>query len=460
MFSRKVTCQESRWIAADARYVFKDRDQRLHQDALTYSLVHRRMLDRVDDDMMRAIVDYDGGRLEVLAQGWGELASVVRRMDWFTWLVLNTEGNAFDFERREDGKLIRVEEHELGQYYPYIRPLIFAVFDDELNLARFRLPPYAQLFRDVVADHINAIPVIFQCFANFPTYFDTYLLRFCGELANDLFAAIRREATVRQVDRIVAERKASGVRKLGRMHEFKKKCYLRCPLLNVMQLECAYRPPERQNSRVTVPLDHAKRDHARFVNRLRGNAKFAAVAIGGIWSLAWGEHKGHHFRWTFMLDATLVEDPTEWKEFVASVWESVVRDGFSRVVRNFPLPAGGGNTIDIATLTSCADDRRDGLKDFLGVLLNGVGVDCDPHEGLVSTYASPVSGLICANDTARMKMLDDELKYFAFKDSLIRPHEVEDARSWGTWVSAYTHEDRCCGTRERDNAASPMKPRE
>jgi hypothetical protein len=227
-----------------------------------------------------------------------------------------------------------------------------------------------------------------------------------------------------------------------------------------MQLECAYRPPERQNNRVTVPLDHAKRDHATFVNRLRGNTKFAAVAIGGIWSLAWGEHKGHHFRWTFMLDATLVEDPTEWKELVASVWESVVRDGFARVVRDLPLLVGGGNTIDIATLTGYTDDRRQGLKDFLGSLMNGVGVDCESHEGLVSTYGSPVSGLICASDAARMKMLDDELEYFALKDSLIRPHEVEDARSWGTWVSAYTHDDSRCKIPEKDNAAPPVKPRE
>ncbi|ALP61365.1 hypothetical protein [Paraburkholderia caribensis] len=388
----KLTRYETQWIAKDARYVYTDDNNKVHQAALTYGVVYRRILDRVESDMMHTLVEHEGVRYEILSKALGCLSSVVHRMDWLAWLVVNNDGNAFDYERREDGKLIRVEEHALGRYYGMLSILVRAIFDGELDLDRFKLPPHAELFRDVVRYHVDRIPILADCFDRLPTYFDRNVCRFCGELANDLFNLLRHEGKARKISKILASWKGDSVRTFERMQEFKRECFAKHPELFVMQLECGYAPPDGKSP---VPINRAKGDHATFVNRLRHNARFAAVAIGGIWSLAWGELKGHRFRWIFFLNAELVQDSTEWVELVAGAWHAAVPEDAAYV-------------------------RIPGLNDS----------------------PSPVAGLVRVDDTVRMRLLDEELDYNAQKDNFIRFREAEGARSWGTWVPANTREDR------------------
>jgi hypothetical protein len=385
-----VSRRETPWIAEDAVYVYKGEENKVHQVPLTYGRVCRRMLDRIDDDMMRTIEEHGGLRGSFLAKAWGGLASAVHRIDWLVRLAIEKGGNAFYFERRDDGKLIRLEEYELGRYCCLLAPLIFSIFDGELDLDRFSLPPRVELFRDVVKYAMDKVPHLHECFEKLPTFFDTNTSRFCGELANDLFALICREAEARGLDDLIRKNKAEGDRRYGRMQKFKCECFEKQKKLLLVLVECAYQP----ELAAQVPLAQAKRDHSRFVNRLRGNVKFAAVAIGGIWTLAWGERKGHHFRWIFMLDGSLVQDSTEWAEFVGNAWKGAVPEGAGYV-------------------------RIRSLDDF----------------------PSPATGLVHVDDAERMKMLNDEIEYGARKDSLIQLKETVGERSWGRWIPANTRED-------------------
>ncbi|MGG1946823.1 hypothetical protein AB1286_18740 [Trinickia sp. NRRL B-1857] len=387
---RKPFDGENPWIAEGARYVHKDKENKLRQSELTYRLVRRRMLDRIENEMMYALVEHKGKPMTVLGSGFGALADTVHQMDYLARLIAESDGNAFDFERREDGKLIRLEEHELGQYYPLLCPLVRLVY--ELDLDRFRLTPHADVFRDVVKYCMDKVPFLNERLEKLPTYFDRDVRRFCGELANDLFALIRQEVKAREVNEMVSKRKYGGKRAIRRMQEFKRKCFAGRDALYVMPLECGYYPEHY----ATVSLDQAKRDHDIFVNRLRADSKFAAVAVGGIWSLAWGEQRGHHFRWMFLLDASLVSDSLEWMELVANVWKGVVGDGAAYV-------------------------RVPGVNDA----------------------PSPIAGIIRVDDDIRMKVLDDDIEYVATKDYLIQLKEAEGARSWGTWVPAYTRDGLC-----------------
>ena len=391
----RLTRRETPWIASDARYVYRDSGQQTCQAALTYSLVRRRMLDRIEDDMMRAVVEQGGRRVEILGNSVGALASTVRRMDALAQAIVNTDGRAFDFERREDGKLIRVEERALARYYPHLRSLVLAVVDPELNLSRFKLPAYAQLFHDVAAYYMDRFPILHECLAKLPTYFDTTAHQFSGEIADGLFDLLRREARVRGAATEDVQRTFDANRRLRRMQRFTDDCFSRSRTLFVMRIECAYRPPERPEQTVTVQLEQTKGHHATFVNRLRASAKFAAVAVGGIWSLGWGEYKGHHYRWTFLLDGELVFDAAEWAELVAEVWTDVVRDDAAYV-------------------------RIPGVNDA----------------------PAAVTGLLRVDDVEKMKLLRDELEYLAFSNNLIQLKEADGARSWGTWVPANTRGDR------------------
>jgi hypothetical protein len=388
---KQLNHRENPWIAEGARYVYKTPDNKTHQAILKYSLVNRRTLERIDHDMTRSYEEHDGRFYDVLAKTWGRLAHFVRLIDWLTCIVVNTHGNAFDFELRSDGKLVQVEEHELGQYYGLLRHLIRGVFHEEVGLDRLNLTPYAELFRDVVTRYMKWHPFLDERFDKLPTFFDTNTRRYCGDLANELFDAIRREAKARQINQIVTAWKADGKRARDRMVKFKHECSAKHPRLYVMPLETAYRSelPE------PVSLEQAKKHHAKFVNRLRGNAKFSAVAIGGVWSLSWGERKGHYFRWTFLLDAELMQDATEWAELVTSIWLDVVQDGTGFV-------------------------RVPGISD----------------------HPSPIAGLIAVDDPVKMQALDEELDYIAQKGSFIQPKETAGVRSWGTWVPANTRENR------------------
>lgn len=382
--------RETPWIAKDALYVYQDKEDKVHRELLTYGLVHRRTFERVNDDMMRTSEEHEDGHRQTLTNAWSGLAVSVRQMERLVRLIVTTEGNAFDFERRGDGKLIRVEEHKLGQYYGLLAPTIFGVFDGDLDLDRFRLTPHAELFRDVVKHVMDRIPTLHECLGKLPTFYDTDTRQFCGELANTLIDLVRREGKARKLDKRISACKASGKRTHGRMREVMREYFEKQKELHLMLVECAYNP----ELSAQVPLAEAKRDHARFVNRLRSNVKFAAVAIGGIWALAWGERKGHHFRWIFMLDASLVLDSTEWAELVASAWKGAVRNGAASV----PLPG-------------------------------------------ISGHPSLVAGPIHANDAEKMKLLDDEIEYLAWKDTLIQHKEAVGARSWDAWVPANTRGD-------------------
>jgi len=384
-----LTRRETPWIAEGVHYVYKDKE--VHQDLLTYGLVDRRMFNRIERDMTHTIEEHEGSRRQALTNGWGELAYRVYQMEWLAWLILNTEESAFDFELREDGRLIGVEEHKLGQYYGLLAPLILDILYGDVALDRFRLTPHADLFRDAVKCMVARIPSLQECLSKPPTFYDKDTTRYCGEHANGLIVLVRDEAKARKLSKKVAACKAAGKRAHGRMQEVMREYFERQKELHLMLIECAY-PPELA---AQVPLAEAKRDHARFVNRLRGNVKFAAVAVGGIWVLAWGERKGHHFRWIFMLDASLVLDSTEWAELVGSVWKGTVRDGAGYV-------------------------RVPGISD----------------------HPSLVAGAIHADDAEKMKLLDDEIEYLAWKDTLIQHKEAVGARSWDAWVPANTRGER------------------
>lgn len=395
------------WIAEGACYIYKDSDNETHQAILKYSLVNRRTLERIDHEMARSYEEHDGKAYDALAKAWGLLVHYVHQMDWLTCIVVNTEGNAFDLKRREDGKLIRVEEQELGRYYGLLARLIRGLFLADVGLGRFKLTPHAELFRDVVTDFLKWCPHLDECFDKLPTFFDTNTRKFCGDLSNDLFAAIRREAKVRQISKIVTAWKANGKRARDGMQKFKRECYAKHPKLYVMPLETGYRAELAE----PVSPEDAKRHHAKFVNRLRANVKFSAVGIGGIWSMAWGERKGHHFRWIFLLDATLVQDATEWAELVKNLWLDIVPDdaGYVRV-------AG------------------------------------------VNDHPSPIAGVIDADDPVKMPMLDNELDHISQKDNYIQLKEMAGVRSWGTWVPANTRDDRCRKTMPKPaNAADALE---
>ncbi|WP_176099441.1 hypothetical protein [Burkholderia cepacia] len=66
--------RETPWIAAGAYYVYSDDDNQLRQAVLTYSTVRRRVLNRIDDDMMSAVVEHEGGSLRILSDAFGALA--------------------------------------------------------------------------------------------------------------------------------------------------------------------------------------------------------------------------------------------------------------------------------------------------------------------------------------------------------------------------------------------------
>lgn len=388
---RKLGHYRNPWIAEGARYVYKDPDNEIHPAILKYSLVSRRTLERVDHDMTRSYEEHDGMFYDVLAKAWGSLAHYVHQMDWLTCIVVNTEGTAFDFELREDGKLIRVEEHDLGRYYGRLASLIRALFIVDVGLGRFKLTPYAELFRDVATEFLKWCPHLDECFDKLPTFFDMNTQKFCGGLGNDLFGAIRYEGKMRQISKIVSSWKADGKRARNRIQKFKRECYAKHPKLYAMPLETGYRAELAE----PASLADVKRHHAKFVNRLRANAKFSAIGVGGIWSMAWSERKDHHFRWVFLLDATQMQDATEWGELVNNLWLDIVpgETGYVRVA---------------------------GITD----------------------YPSPIAGLIDADDPVRMRMLDDELDYIAQKDNYIQLKEMAGVRSWGTWVPANTREDR------------------
>lgn len=392
MPTKVLSRYETPWIAKDARYVYKDKQNK--QTALTYRHVQRRMLHRAAHDMMYSTKEHEGQCFHMVANGWGALAQTVHQMDFLVSMAMHADGNAFDLEFRWDNKLIRLEEQELGQYYGWLAYLTRAVFDDELSLDRFRLPPHAEVFRDVVKRQEAVMPILSDGFKNLPFFFDTHLSKFCGQLANEQFALLRCEALARGLSKDISARKADGKRAYKRMRAFKDECFAKQNDLHLIVIECVY-PPEPTGLTPLVPLSQTKDDHATFVNRLRGNVKFAAVAIGGIWTLAWGAHKGHHYRWIFMLDASLVREQGEWVELVGDVWEDVARDGGGYV----RLPG--------------ADDS-----------------------------VSAVVGRIHADDTVRMETFDNEIEYIAHKDNLIQLKETEGVRSWGTWVPANTRKDR------------------
>lgn len=394
MTTQILTRRETQWIAEGAQYVYKDEHNNIQQTALTYRQVQRRMLHRAEHDMLHSTKEHEGQRFHIVANGWGILAQTVHQMDVLVSMAMHADEDAFDFEFRWDNKLIRVEERELGQYYRWLAHLIRAVFDDELSLDRFRLPPHAEVFRDVVKEQEATMPVLSDCFGKLPTFYDTKLFKFCGQLANEQFAMLRREALARGLSTDISARKADGKRAHKRMRAFKDECFAKQKELHLLVVECVY-PPEPTGLGPLVPLAQTKNDHATFVNRLRGNAKFAAAAIGGIWTLAWGAHKGHHYRWIFMLDASQVQDRGEWVELVGDVWADVARDGGGYV----RLPG--------------ADDP-----------------------------SSAVAGRLHADDVERMALLDDEIEYIAQKDNFIQLKETEGVRSWGTWVPANTREDR------------------
>lgn len=399
---------ENPWIADHATYVYKDEANNLRQEPLTYGLVYRRMndrnwvpdrggipsyrriLDRIERDMMYTYVESGGKHMNVFGSAWGALARTVDEMDWFARLIVDREGKAFDFVRREDGKLIGVEERELGRYYPFMSGLVHAIFRSEANLVRLRLPPFAELLRDVMRYCTDEIPILLGCFDRLPTFCDRNVDRFCGELFDKLCRTVFEEAKARDVKKLVSAQTAETKRAICRMQKVKRECFAGREKLFVMPLECGYLPEI-----ATEPLDKLKKDHAKFVNRLRGNSRFAAVAILGIWSLTWGEQKGHCVRWLFLLDASLIQDSTEWTELVASIWTKAVTDGAAYV-------------------------RIPGVNDA----------------------PSSIAGPMRVDDAAKMKLLDEETEYSAVKDTIIQPKELEGIRAWGTWVPANTRKNR------------------
>jgi len=395
MNTQRITRYETKRIAEDACYVYTEDHNTVHKSALTYSRVHRRMFERIADDMMRSRVTHEGRLFELLGTAWGSLASVVHQMNWLAWLVATNENDAFKFGRREDGKLIRVEEMALGRYYALLYVLVRAVFDDELALDRFILTPYAEVFRDVVKYYADKVPVLLDCFAKLPIFFNTDVQRFCGEIANELFTLIRREAKLRCVDDEISARKAIGEHRMQRMTSFRDQCLSSCPVLKVITLECAFRPTGQAGDWVPLTIDNAKQYHSVFVNRLRGRAKFRDIAVGGIWSLAWGEHKGHHFRWIFMLDTFQVSESAYAVNLIKDIWTRVVPD-------------------------------NQGLVHFR-----------EEYNVCSVGYAESF-----AEEHVEMEVLDDELRFHALKDLYIQHNDAEGVRAWGTCVPAYARKSR------------------
>lgn len=375
-------------IAEGAVYVVEDGDVEQTPISISYGRLKQRLI-RADHEMLVTRIHHNGKFVDQLSKGAGELGLAVCVMDQYVEAVSRTRKQAFDFQLREDRKLAQVVEHEPGRFYNRLSSCIWKIFNPEFGLERFELSPRAEVFHDAMQFLKPQAGHMTECFNRFPTSWDRVSERFCGEFANEVGAVILHMADVRKLDSLVKKWSAAGERTRSRMHEFVKKCIGSHSEILVLHLDTDYGHDIAEN----ISPEQAKRDHATFVNRLRANARLAAVAIGGIWTLEWAKAKGHHFRWVFMLDASLTVDSTEWAGLIGSIWTSVV-------------PNNAGHV----------------------------------HFAGVNAPVRPAAGVIHVGNSTEMGALADEIDYLVVKDQYLRPKSLAGQRSWGTWVPAYTRE--------------------
>lgn len=377
-------------IAEGAEYVVEYDDGEQEQLNISFHQIKQRLI-RADRELLVTRVSHGDGFRDVISKGADGIGMPVYLMERYVEAVVRTRKLSFDFHLREDGKLVRVVEHEPGRYYNRLAQLIWVVFNSDFGLDRFALSPRAEVFRTVMKDLEPQAGHMTDCFRRFPMSWDRMASRYCGEFANELSFLILRESDRCRLGQLLTKWAADGKRARIRMQSFVRTCVADRESVLALPLDTDYRSEVADN----VSLEQAKRDHAKFVNRLRGNTRLAAVAIGGIWSLDWAPVKGHYFRWLFLLDSSLTADPAEWTELIADAWQRAV-------------PENAGHV----------------------------------HAPGVNDRARPAAGLIRFDHASQMQMLTDEVDYIVEKDQYLQPKSIVGQRSWGTWVPAGTREDR------------------
>lgn len=387
-------------IAEGAEYVADYDDGEQERLNIGFHQIKQRLI-RADRELFVTPVGHGDGFRDVISKGADSIGMAVYLMERYVETVVRTHKLPFDFHLREDGKLVRVVEHEPGRYYNRLAQLIWVVFNSDIGLDRFALSPRAEVFRTVIKDLELQAGHMTDCFRRFPTSWDRMASRFCGEFANELSFLILRESERCRLGQLLAKSAADGKRARIRMQSFVRTCVADRESVLALPLDTDY----QHEAAGSISVEQVKRDHAKFVNRLRGNTRLAAVAIGGIWSLDWAPAKGHYFRWLFLFDSSLTAEPAEWTGLIAEAWQRAV-------------PENAGHV----------------------------------HVPGVNDRARPVAGLIRVDDASQMQMLTDEIDYIVEKDQHLRPKSMIGQRSWGTWVPAGTREDR------RVKVASELAP--
>lgn len=377
-------------IAEGAEYVVDYDDGEQERFNMSFHQIKQRLI-RADRELLVTPVSHGDGFRNVISKGADSIGMPVYLMERYVETVVRTRKLPFDFHLREDGKLVRVVEHEPGRYYNRLAQFIWVVFNSDIDLDRFALSPRAEVFRTVIKDLEQQAGHMTDCFRRFPMSWDRMASRFCGEFANELSFLILRESDRCRLGQLLTKWEAGGKRARTRMQSFVRTCVADRESVLALQLDTDY----RHEVAGTISVEQAKRDHAKFVNRLRGNTRLAAVAIGGIWSLDWAPVKGHFFRWLFLLDSSLTADPAEWTELIADAWQHAV-------------PENAGHV----------------------------------HVPGVNDRARSATGLIRVDDASQLQMLIDEVDYIVEKDQYLQPKSIVGQRSWGTWVPAGTREDR------------------
>ncbi|AYX34651.1 Uncharacterised protein [Burkholderia pseudomallei] len=377
-------------IAEGAEYVvdYDDGEQELLN--IGFHRIKQRLI-RADRELLVTPVSHGDGFRDIISKGAGGIGMAVHLMERYVEAVVRTRKPAFEFHLREDGKLLRVVEHEPGRYYNRLAQLIWVVFNSDFELDRFVVSPRAEVFRSVMKDLEPQAGHMTDCFRRFPVSWDRMASRFCGEFANELSFLILRESDRCRLGQLLTKWEAGGKRARTRMQRFVRTCVAGRESVLALPLDTDY----RHEVACSITVERTKRDHAKFVNRLRGNTRLAAVAIGGIWSLDWAPAKGHYFRWLFLLDSSLTGEPAEWTELITDAWRRAV-------------PENAGHV----------------------------------HVPGVNDRAKPATGLIRVDDASQMQMLTDEVDYIVEKDQHLRAQSIAGQRSWGTWVPAGTREDR------------------
>lgn len=386
-------------IAEGAQYVVDYDDGEQERLNMRFHQIKQRLV-RADRELLVTPVSHGDGVRDVISKGADSIGMAVHLMERYVEAVVRSRKPSFEFSLREDGKLVRVVEHEPGRYYNRLAQLIWVVFNSDFGLDRFTLSPRAEVFRTVMKDLELHAGQMTDCFRRFPTSWVKMANRFCGEFANELSFRILRESERCRLGQLLTQWVADGKRARIRMQSFVRTCVADRESVLALPLDTDY----RHEAAGSVSVEQVKHDHAKFVNRLRGNTRLAAVAIGGIWSLDWAPAKGHYFRWLFLLDSSLTAEPAEWTELIADAWQRAV-------------PANAGHV----------------------------------HVPGVNDRARPATGLIRVDDASRMQILMDELDYIVEKDQHLRPKSIAGKRSWGTWVPAGTRKDR-----RRNVASEPM----